>query len=175
MSTWKKILDGIGEFADGYLAGAAEVGRVAERLGCLRKRGQVQSLCEGLGWQVDEDGDGSLSVTFRDALGRPRLVSIGEMENSAILFIASSQSRLPASDVPPSVISHLMMRNHEVLTKGAWAVCVKADGDSVMYFRNCVFGDGLTSQRLKQICETMVGEVCAFDRKLEQAGLLACG
>ena len=62
-----------------------------------------------------------------------------------------------------------MVRNDEVPTAGAWAACIREDGNTVMYFRKCVFRDGLTALRLKQICEAMLGEVCAFDRKLDES------
>jgi hypothetical protein len=173
MSVWNTVLEGLGAFAEGCMDGLAEIER-AKRQGGLPKCAKMCGLCASLGWQAHEEADGSLSLYFSDAAGRRRRVSIVG-DNSLVLFVVYSESLLPAAQVPQSVGNHLLVRNHEALPAGAWAACVKEDGTTVIYFRKFAFADGLTAQWLKQICEGMVGEVCTFDGKLRQAGLLANG
>jgi hypothetical protein len=172
------------EFFDGFIDGinsmapwvnaynqAAANRRPAHR-GNGRAQGRLESLLAELDWSVDErEDDGTIRLFFDHArLGRRR-VWIYQGDGSLVLFGTCSHAFPKADQVPTEVLGHLLTRNKQ-MDVGAWSASVDDEGDAIfsVYYR--ALGDGLDAPALKWICEAMVGEVFAFDTKMQAAGLL---
>ena len=102
-------------------------------------------------------------------LGTHKL-DIGCGDHELVVFNVFSHAFPPANQVPASVLTFLLQRNHELFV-GSWAFHIDDDGDAGFFLRYHALGNGLTPQLFKFICDSMVAEVQAFDAALHAAGV----
>src|SRR5260370_36432112 len=131
VSLWKTVLNGLNGFVEGHREDIAEIERAM----------RLHGLCASLGCQMHKEENGTLSLYFRDAMGRRHLVSIAEWTNSIVVLAVCSKSLLPGAQVPHSVIDHLMVGNHEGFASGAWAAWVPEGREKLVYLRKFVVCD----------------------------------
>lgn len=162
-------------FVDGLAAGVSAAARIQEPHGSSgtggRERGRIDRLCRSLGWTVDERNGDTVSLHFdHPELGR-RSVRIVGGDDRLVLFAVYSHAFPPADRVPSAVLGYLLGRSGTA-SVGGWGAEVDADGDVVFRLNYRALGDGLDAATLRFVCESMIPEVIAFDRKMQAAGLL---
>jgi hypothetical protein len=78
---------------------------------------------------------------------------------------------MPANEVSQKIAVHLLWQNSD-MAAGAWQATTAKDGNAYFRVAYCALGAGLTRDSFKAICESMIGEAAAFDKRMHTAGLL---
>ena len=177
MSLWSVFHTALGyadAFVNGYhtMAGLMHNGNGhAAQRGNAKVRGRIERLCRELGWTVDGREDGMLRLDFHHGELGTRSVRVLGGDDGLATLIAYSGALPPPANVPEEVLGYLLNRN-VTANFGGWFADVTADGKAIFGVLYRILGDGTQAQGLKFICESMVGEVCAFDLTMKAAGLL---
>jgi len=164
--------DAVEGFARGYLGTAGHEAAISYRSGHDNdERGRIERLCRQLGWTVDEWFGNTIVLHFKDPLGTIRKVFIDAGDEALVSMAVYSFASLPQREVPQEIIGYLLQQNSWVAI-GAWQVMINNDEDAVFRVVYRALEGGLTGESFKYICESMVGEAAAFDKKMQAAGLL---
>lgn len=161
--------DFFGGFVEGLVSGAANPIRNVPGNG--RRRGRIESLAQELGWSVDERDGSAVKLHFRAADGEVRKVRISNGDEAVVGFYAHSNAVLPARDVSPRLLVHLLECNLGDCI-GMWGIAVDDENDVTFHLCYMALGDGLDAATLQYICESLSSEASALDDKLRAAGLL---
>jgi len=164
--------DAVEGFAHGYLEAAGHAAAISCGPGRNDKeRGRIERLCRQLGWAVDERLGNTVVLHFNDALGTIRKAYIDAGDEALVSVTVYGLAFMPAREVPEEIIGYLLRQNSEVAI-GAWQVMIDKDEDAVFRVVYRALGAGLTGESFKYICESMIGEAAAFDKRMHAAGLL---
>jgi hypothetical protein len=169
MGVMNEFFRGLGQGFLGSLVGGNPDGVLTGLNGSESDR--IGRRCRDLGWEVDERDGNWIKLHFKDPLVGIRKVWIHGGDEALVVFNVYSHAVLAKDEVPDEVVGHLLVRNG-VISTGAWGVSVDDDGDCLFFVKYYALGNGVTAPVLKYICDTMIREAAAFDRKMQAAGLL---
>jgi len=167
--------DAVEGFTRGFLEAAGREAAISYGSGRDdNERGRIERLCRQLGWSVDERLGNTILLHFNDPLGTIRKVYIDDGDEGLVSFTVYSFAIMPAQEVPEQVIGYLLRQNSDV-SIGAWQVRIDDEGDALCRVAYRALGAGLKADSFKFICESMIGEAAAFDKRMHAAGLLRLG
>jgi hypothetical protein len=166
------FLQAVQEFAKGYLEATSHITAVVQTfVPESPERGRIERLCGQLGWAIDpRDGD-RIVLRFKDPLGGVHSVLIDCGDEPVVALTVYANASMPAKEIPQDILSHLLWQNVDIAT-GAWQVTTGEDGNAYFRVAYCALGAGLTKDLFKIVCESLIGEARAFDKKMRAAGLL---
>lgn len=165
MSLWREFFEGVAEGTVNALSRQSET-----RSHHHEQQGQIEQLCDELGWSVDDRSGNSLYLDFKSRYGLRR-VQVVDGDDSIITFCACSSATLRARDIPVEMLVYLLRRNMTGDCVGMWAIHI--DNNNVSF--HVIYQPlryGIDAEMLKHICQSLIRETVDFDDKLREEGLL---
>jgi hypothetical protein len=168
MGVWREIFEG---FSEGFFSAAITQSQAMPQNSEGCEDGRIERLCDELGWSIDARDEGGIYLHFKTSQG-VRAIAVAKGDAAIVTFHTASSATIRARDVPPEILVYLLRRNMGDGGLGMWSMSVDENKEVEFHLFYQPFGDGLTSEALKFICESMLKERLDFDAKLREAGLL---